>query len=158
MMIKIGRYLVSAPQGPGATRRYEQHHLPGVQAIQIDPNQSNISMEIHEAPRSTCAIWSSNSDASLLCMRIQQYTVIICVSWESWHFVSLFFVAVIRVMVASDRACSGMPKTLCFLDCQVHSRSMLCQLVVSTYLRISDQVENCPRKGQESKNCYEYSI
>lgn len=31
---------------------------------------------------------------------------------------------------------------------------MLCQLVVSTYLRISDQVENCPRKGQESKNCY----
>ncbi len=41
----------------------------------------------------------------------------------------LLFFPIIRVMIASDRACFGMQKTLCFLDCYVHSRSILCQLV-----------------------------
>ena len=119
-----------------------------------DPNRSKSIQHIDGDPR---------SPSEHLCNLIFQfwckpsvYANTAIYAYHENHDISFpsFFVAVIRVMVASDRACSGMPKTLCFLDCQVHSRSMLCQLVVSTYLRISDQVENCPRKGQESKNCY----
>ena len=126
-----------------------------LQAIQIDLNRSNISMETHEAPRRAPVKFDFPilMQAFCVCKYSNNIPGFLRVSWQSWHFVSLSFFfpssewwlhLIVPVLVCRKHFAFWIATFIADPYC-------VSWLVVSMYLRISDQVESCPQKEKNIK-------